>query len=231
MTSPNVRWHVLPQGEAIAEAVAEHILRAARRAISAHGGFRLVLAGGTTPESAYRRLAEMSADWSRWSIYYGDERCVPPGDESRNSVMADRAWLDHVPIPRAHIHTVPAEHGPTRGAEEYGATVRNALPFDFVLLGMGEDGHTASLFPGQEHDDDEPVVPVYDAPKPPPERVSVNTSALNQSREVHIMVTGAGKRDAVRRWKAGEDLPVGRVHGQCGVDVWLDPEALDASAK
>lgn len=221
----------MPDGEAIAEAVAERIMRASRRAISARGVFRVVLAGGSTPRHAYRRLAQMPADWSRWSIYYGDERCVPTGDAQRNSTMADRALLDHVAVPRVHIHPIPAERGPARGATEYGATVRNALPFDLVLLGMGEDGHTASLFPGQQHDEHAVVVPVYGAPKPPPDRVSVNTPALNEALEIHIMVTGEGKRDAVRRWKAGEDLPVSQVHGRCGVDVWLDPAASGGSSE
>lgn len=225
MTSPVVRWHVLPDAGAVAETVADRILRASRRAISAHGLFRIVLAGGKTPEHTYRILVDRPADWPRWAIYFGDERCVSPVDALRNSVMADRAWLDRVPVNRAHVHPIPAEHGPDRGAREYGATVRNALPFDLVLLGMGEDGHTASLFPGHEHDPESPVVPVNGAPKPPPDRVSLNFPALNEALEVHILVTGAGKREAVTRWKAGEDLPVSRVRGWSGVDVWLDPAA------
>jgi 6-phosphogluconolactonase len=90
---------------------------------------------------------------------------------------------------------------------------------------MGEDGHTASLFPGQAHAADTPVLAVHAAPKPPAERVSLGVAALNDTAEVLVMVSGTGKHAAVQRWKRGEDLPIARIHGQAGVDVYIDEEA------
>jgi 6-phosphogluconolactonase len=108
--------------------------------------------------------------------------------------------------------------------------VSAAQPFDLVLLGMGEDGHTASLFPGQQHAAGDTVHAVHDAPKPPPERVSLGVAALNAAAEVLVLVSGAGKHDAVQRWKQGEDLPVTRIHGQAGVDVYIDSAAETGDA-
>jgi 6-phosphogluconolactonase len=222
----------MPDGEAIAETVAERVMRASRRAISARGVFRVVLAGGATPQHAYRRLAQMPADWSRWSIYYGDERCVPTGDAQRNSTLADRALLDHVAVPRTHIHPIPAEHGPARGAAEYGATVRNALPFDLVLLGMGEDGHTASLFPGKEigigeHSPD--VLAVRGAPKPPPERVSLSARRLSQTRRLYFLIRGASKSAAIDAWRRGDaPIPARFVTAEQGVEGFVTEDVFPA---
>ena len=103
--------------------------------------------------------------------------------------------------------------------------MRAALPFDLVLLGMGEDGHTASLFPGQTEPEGALVMPVYGAPKPPPERVSLTSAALSTADEVLILVTGAGKGEAVGRWRAGDALPVGRIGALRRLEVILDREA------
>jgi 6-phosphogluconolactonase len=220
-----LRWHVLDDAETVARSVAHGILRAARRAQADRGLFRLVLAGGSTPRRCYELLAKAEADWSRWAVYFGDERCLPPSHPQRNSRMAAEAWLDHVPIPAAHIHPIPAELGAEEAARRYAVVVENAVPFDLVLLGMGEDGHTASLFPGQEHDPREWVHAVHGAPKPPPDRVSLSVRALSAAREAHVLVTGRGKCAAVARWRAGADLPVARIRSHTGLDVWLDRAA------
>ena len=201
------------------------ILLGAYRAIAAHQSFRLVLAGGRTPENVYRILSESNADWSRWEIYFGDERCLPMGDPERNSTMAMHAWLEHVPIPEANIRVIPAELGPEKGASEYEWTIDKALPFDMVLLGLGEDGHTASLFPGAEHPVGQLVHPVFDAPKAPPQRISLSAAALSNAAKVVVLVCGAGKRDAVRGWRNGVSLPITMVKPVSGVDVLLDEAA------
>jgi 6-phosphogluconolactonase len=230
MTPPDphpeaTRWQVYPDAAAVATAAAERILSASRCAITERGAFHLVLAGGGTPQAAYRLLAQAEADWSRWHIWFGDERCLPPDDPERNSRMAASAWLERVPIPSAQVHPIPAEMGPEAAAERYAEAFGPVLPFDLVLLGMGEDGHTASLFPGQRHPPGELVHPVRGAPKPPPERVTLGLTALAASRSLLVLVTGAGKCQAVRRWRAGEDLPVARLECSAGVEVLLDREA------
>lgn len=221
--TPN--WHTLPTPAAVADEAASRILAAASEAIAQHGRFRLVLAGGRTPEAAYRLLAAADADWRRWEIYFGDERCLPTGDLQRNSRMAANAWLDRVNIPAAQIHIIPAESGPHEGARRYEPLIAAALPFDLVLLGLGGDGHTASLFPGHRHPPGRLVLPVTGAPKPPPERISLSAAALGRARRVLVLVTGRDKRAAVARWKSGQPLPVAAIAPLERLDVLLDTAA------
>lgn len=202
---------VLPSAAAVADRAAKLILAAAGAAIDRRGAFSLVLAGGTTPAACYDRLAVADADWDRWHIYFGDERCLAPGDPERNSAMAAARLTDRVPIPARQVHPIPAERGPEAAARDYQATIKPALPFDMVLLGMGEDGHTASLFPGQRHSPGSLVVAVRGAPKPPPERVSLSAAALGSCSAMLILVTGEGKRPALRAWRSGADLPVAPI--------------------
>jgi 6-phosphogluconolactonase len=221
-----VRWHVLTAVTELAATVAARILQCARDSIAARGEFRIVLAGGRTPVTVYREISDAGMDWSRWQVYFGDERCLPAGHPERNSTMATQSWLGRVAIPSRNIHPIRTELGAGRAARAYAALVAPVLPFDLVLLGMGPDGHTASLFPGQRHDEAELAHAVLDAPKPPPERVSLGLAALNAAHEVLILITGSDKRSAVQRWRAGEDLPVAHVHGHNGADVYLDNAAF-----
>jgi len=222
---PPTRWHVLDNPDAVAAQAARRILQAASRAITERGLFSIVLAGGRTPQAAYRLLVDAGTDWSCWEVYFGDERCLPADDAERNSLMAARALLDSVAVPAANIHPIPAEWGAEAAARDYEPVVRAALPFDLVLLGMGEDGHTASLFPGQQHPADQLVHAVHNAPKPPQDRVSLSAGALSDAREVLILVTGAGKQTAIQGWRGGEQLPIAAIGGSAQVDVLLDKAA------
>lgn len=219
------RWRVLDDPDAVAVDAAQRILQSASRAIAERNLFRIVLAGGRTPEAAYRLLVDADTDWSRWEVYFGDERCLPVNDMERNSTMAARALLDSVAIPDANIHSIPAELGAEAAAEEYEPVIRAAMPFDLVLLGIGEDGHTGSLFPGQQHPAEQLVHAVHNAPKPPPDRVSMSIHALSEAREVLVLATGAGKQDAIRAWQAGEPVPIAEIGGPAPVDVLLDRAA------
>lgn len=221
----NSRWYYLETSEDVALAACRQILNAANSAISERGKFKLVLAGGSTPEKVYRLLAESNADWANWIIYYGDERCLPVDHQDRNSLMATQVLLDNVAIPANQVFTMPAELGPEQAAERYRLTVAEAGEFDMVLLGMGEDGHTASLFPGHQHQQDELVHAVYNSPKPPPERISISAKALSNTRELIFLITGANKQEAVKLWRSGSDLPVAAIVPKNPVDIYIDSDA------
>lgn len=219
------RWHRMADPDALVRAVVQRILARAQAAIAEHAVFRIVLAGGTTPQAVYRALADAPADWARWQVYFGDERCLPVDDPQRNSVMAMQNWLGRVAIPDTNVHPIPAELGAETAAIRYAGSIAMARPFDLVLLGVGEDGHTASLFPGQQHAASEAVHAVHAAPKPPSERVTLGMEALNDSEEVLILAAGSSKRAALQRWRAGADLPVAHIHGLRGADVYIDAAA------
>jgi 6-phosphogluconolactonase len=226
-----VRWHRLPGAEALGEAAAQRILDAGARAIRARGRFLVALAGGTTPRAVYRRLRATGADWTAWHIYFGDERCLPRSHPDRNSRMAGCAWLDHVPLPSGQVHPIPAELGPHQAASEYAALLRGVGEFDLVLLGLGEDGHTASLFPGDARGlapGAPDALPVLDAPKPPPHRVTLAAARLSRAAEVVFLVDGEDKRGAVARWRSGADIPARAIRPRDGVDVLLHAGLLDA---
>jgi len=203
---------VYPDSEALAQAVAEHIAASCARAVADRGSFHWALAGGNTPKRCYAQLRHLDMPWSRVHVYFGDERCLPRGHPDRNDVMADESLLAHVGIPEEHIHRIPAELGPEQAAAIYDRLLRNSPQLDMALLGMGEDGHTASLFPGSEALLDERLaVAVSNAPKPPPDRVSLGYAALNAARECLIMAAGQDKQQAFQRIRDGEQLPAGRV--------------------
>ncbi len=215
-----VNWIPFDSIDLLAEAACQRILTAAEKAIAAHGSFKLVLAGGTAPVKAYQLLAKQTLDWSQWHIYYGDERCLPVDDAERNSLVAEQKWLNLVDIPKNQIYPMAAELGAEAGAKHYADIVAAADKFDLVLLGMGEDGHTASLFPGHVHNLDELTHAVHNSPKPPADRVSISAKALSNTQELIFIVSGA-KHDAVNAWKNKEDLPVTHLCPATGVDVLL----------
>lgn len=208
---------------ALAEAAAARISAAARRAIAARGRFRLVLAGGRTPLAVYARLQDQC--WDRWELFLGDERCLPPGDPERNSQAIAKVLTERVAFAPANVHWIPAELGAEVAAARYAERVRASLPFDLVVLGMGEDGHTASLFPGQEVPGDRLVAAVHQAPKPPPDRVTLTPRALAAAPERLILVTGTGKQQALAAWRKGADLPVVRVAALGPTAVFTDVDA------
>lgn len=226
MNEPShTRWLSFQAADELTAACVQRICQIAAQAIAERGAFKIVLAGGSTPKAAYQLLAQGQQDWSRWHIYFGDERCQPIGHAERNDQMAKEAWLDHVPIPASQIHPIPSELGAEKGAERYALTIGSALPFDLVLLGLGEDGHTASLFPGQPLDPTAWTQAVHNAPKPPPERVSLGINALANSRQMIYLVSGSGKCDALKRWQASEAIPAALVserHGSAEVMVMAD---------
>ncbi len=229
MSAAGVRWHRVTDAEELRHATCRRILDAAARSIELRSQFLIVLAGGNTPRGVYQMLRASTTDWSRWHVYFGDERCLPADNVERNSKMAADTWLDHVPIPKHHVHAIPAGLGAGAAALAYAETLRNVGDFDLVLLGLGEDGHTASLFPNADWgtaSSAPDVLAVFDAPKPPPQRVSLSAARLSRAREVLFLVTGESKRDAVTRWRAAERLPAGAIRPAPGVDVLVESALL-----
>jgi 6-phosphogluconolactonase len=163
----------------------------------AHGG----LAGGTTPRRAYELLGPLLPEWADVHLWFGDERCVGPDDPQSNHRMVREA-LD---APGATVHRIRGELGAEAAAAAYGQELGDTT-LDVILLGLGEDGHTASLFPRRPELHAAGVaIPVHDAPKPPPDRVSLTLRKINASRRIVLLVSGAGKADALARVLAGPD--------------------------
>jgi len=197
---------VLESAEEVAVAAATEIAEAIRR-----GARTLVLAGGTTPQRCYELLADMYVRWGRVTVLFGDERCVPPDHPDSNYRMVRETLLSKVAP--ASVHRMAGELGPAAAARDYERIVGFLVPLDVVLLGVGEDGHTASLFPGHPAlKADGWTTYIRNAPKPPPQRVTLTLAALRGARRVIILATGAGKADAVARAKRHE-VPSGMIAG------------------
>lgn len=230
MCSSQVRvWHVYPDAARLQQRAAQAIARFAAEAVAARGEFRIVLAGGTTPRVVYEQLCGIETDWLAWHVYFGDERCLPGDHAERNSVMAWQAWLGKVGIPAGQIHVIPAELGAEEAAGKYASTLAVVEIFDLVLLGLGQDGHTASLFPGQDHgmqSEGGAVLAVHHAPKPPADRVSLSAWRLGKARKVWFLVTGLDKAQAVRAWRDGVNAPAAAIVPAGEVDVWIDAAAF-----
>ena len=218
------RWHLLADMGVLQQEAMRRILAIAAMAIKERGRFVLVLAGGETPRGLYQQLRQAKANWSAWHIYFSDERCLAADDPARNSRMAGEVWLDHVPIPARQIHLVAAELGAIQAAEAYANTLRDVGEFDLVLLGLGEDGHTASLFPGQaaaERGLVRDTVAILNAPKPPAQRVSLTAARLSRTRQLLFLINLAGKRAAVTDLRAGKDIPASHIMPANGIDILL----------
>ncbi len=227
MSLENTRWKKFDSQQAINEAATSRVLAAAQEAVAKHGSFLVVLAGGSTPKSVYQLLAKADADWENWYVYHNDDRCLPVDHDDRNSKMAREAWLNHVDIPEAQIFDIPAELGNVEGAKAYAETLAGVRAFDLVILGLGEDGHTASLFPGHAVDNSADAVPVSDSPKPPSDRITISQNRLNNTNEVMFLVTGAGKQEAVDNWRKGVAIPASIIQSFNGVDVYSFGLALN----
>ena len=203
--------------------VAAKIIALANRCIKKNDRFYIVLAGGETPRAVYVLLKEMVTDWEKWHVYFGDERCVPPNDPQRNDVMAFNTWLAQVDIPQSQIHSIPAELPQQICVEQYTQTLQNVGNFDLVLLGLGEDGHTASLFPGNDWGDspDAPdVIAVDNAAKAPAQRITLSAKRLSAADNVWFLVKGDSKKDILQRWQGGKSFPASAIQPKNGIEIF-----------
>ena len=215
------RWHVFGDFDALSDAVVTRLSHCASAALSKRGTFSIVLAGGRTPQEIYRELPELATDWRSWFVYFGDERCLPRGADNRNDTMAHRCWLDHVPIPREQIFSIPAECGADAGAAAYANLLTNVPAFDLVLLGLGEDGHTASIFPDLPSQN-AAAYGVTNAPKSPRERVTMSAARLSDARNVWFLVSGDEKRNALQQLQSGAPIPAAAINPVGGIDIFSD---------
>ena len=221
-TPENTR--IFEDAEAVAQAAAEHVFEKINACVEQKGQCHVVLPGGTTPARCLKLLSEKPLPWNDIHWYPGDERSYPVGHAERNDTMIEEKLFSSRPEAASNFHPIPAELGPEQGAKDYSELLDAAGSMDIVILGMGEDGHTASLFPSNDAlQNGSSAVPVYNSPKPPDERVSIGLNTLKNSSECIVIATGAGKRDALKRLRQGETFPVGMIEP----DIWfVDEDAV-----
>jgi 6-phosphogluconolactonase len=246
VSDPEVIVHA--EADVLAAAAAARLVTRIVDAQSARGWASVVLTGGRTGtavlEHVNRSPARDAVDWDRVDLYWGDERFLPHGDPERNDTQARAALLDHIAVPAERVHSVEPSDGrfgddPDAAAQDYAALLAEAagsgadlaVPvFDVFLLGVGEEGHTASVFPDSPavHETGRTVVAVRDCPKPPPTRVSLTLPAIRRANEVWLMTTGAAKAASVARALSGAsevELPAAGARGRQRT-LWL----LDSTA-
>jgi len=236
MITPEIK--VVPDAAAVAQTAAERILVSAESAIEMRGAFSIALSGGSTPKALYALLAaepfRSSIDWAKVHVFFGDERCVPPDDAESNYRMARESFLSKLPVPGDNVYRIRGEIDPAEAAKEYGEMLKEYFADggpDVTLLGMGDDGHTASLFPHTEalKERKHRCVANY-VPKFNKWRVTLSVPFLNRSQEVFILVTGVGKAARIAEILEGprvpEQLPIQLISPASGRLSWI----MDAAA-
>ncbi len=236
--------HIFETAEKVARAAAQHLIEIGKSAIESHGRFNVALAGGSTPKRVYELLASeefaASVEWSRTHIFFGDERCVPPDDAESNFRMAQEALLSRVPIPEMNVHRIEGRGDAKANARLYEDELRGAFPnaewpaFDLILLGMGDDGHTASLFPESAALQEQTAWVVANwAEKFKTWRITLSAPAINHARHVTFNVTGDSKAERLREVLEGyfepHRLPAQLVRlAEGSVEWFVDKAAASA---
>jgi len=211
----NIR--VAPDVAALARQAADTIQDVASTAISQTGRFSIALSGGSTPKTLFELLAAeygQKIDWANSHIFWSDERCVPPDDADSNYKMAHETLLDHIPLPASNIYRIKGELDPVEGASQYEETLHtyfhDQLPrFDIILLGMGDDGHTASLFPGTEalNERQRWVIPNHVATVKQTWRITFTVPVINNAANVMFLIAGTGKAARLKQVIQGAYTP------------------------
>jgi 6-phosphogluconolactonase len=215
-------WHIYASPELAAHAAADFIAELIKQSLQQNTVCHVALPGGNTPAKCFHYLAQKNINWKHIHWYLGDERCLPVGHAERNDVMIRQHLWTTIKASDKTIHTIPAELGATEAAAKYAAIINN-ITLDIAFLGMGEDGHTASLFPGNiALNDSHSVVPVFNAPKPPADRVSLGITTLQRAHHRIVLTTGAGKKQAIVQIKNQAGLPVNSIGN---IDWFIDAAA------
>lgn len=235
-----MKTKIYPDKQGVAEAFSEYL---ADKVKNAETVLHVALSGGSTPKVVFDHLAAHYGDlaWDKVQLYWGDERCVPPEDGQSNYKMTKEHLLHHIEIPEKNIFRIKGENDPEEEAERYGQVLANELPvvngiarFDLVILGMGDDGHTASVFPENIdlwHSDNYCEVATH--PQSGQKRVTITGKVINNAGEVAFLVTGEGKQEKVeimlRNDEESETYPAGLVDPLSGELVWFLDEAAAGS--
>ena len=203
-------WNICPDFDKASQQVADFLARKIEECVQQNGVCHVILPGGNTPVKSLKLLSQKSLAWDQVHWYPGDERCLPQGNRERNDLMLDNVLWSK--MPGTHIHRIAAEQGAEDAALQYRDEIKEISTFDIAYLGMGEDGHTASLFPGHPAlEDHRSVIPVHNSPKPPADRVSLSLDTLQKSKTKVVLVTGETKSAVIERIKSGESLPINRI--------------------
>ncbi|MDH5485681.1 MAG: 6-phosphogluconolactonase [Gammaproteobacteria bacterium] len=215
-------WCVYSDFDKASKAAADFLAAKIEEGLHQRGVCHVILPGGNTPARCLSYLTDRDLAWSRVHWYLGDERCYPAGHAERNDVMLDKNLWSRIPV--TNVHRIQAELGAEEAARIYRELILGIDFFDVAFLGMGEDGHTASLFPKNEAlQDSRTVIPVYGSPKMPAERVSLSITTLKNAQCRMVLTAGSAKADIIRRIKNAESLPINCI----GDITWFtDEEAV-----
>ncbi len=226
--------NIYPDADALARAAAELFVSLAAEAIATRGRFTVALSGGSTPKAMHTHLRGLTVDWARAQIFWSDERCVSPDHEHSNYRMARETLLDHIPIPPENIHRIRGEHAPEQAAMDYEnelhTTFRDVPPhLDLIFLGLGDDGHTASIFPAASAVQEQTrwVVAQEHSFPPPPlvTRITFTPPLINAAVSVVFLVAGTSKAERLKQVLHGpyqpEVLPAQMVKPTSGKLMWL----------
>ncbi|MBS1683430.1 MAG: 6-phosphogluconolactonase [Bacteroidetes bacterium] len=233
---------VFESDNALATGVADFIISDAQAAIAGHGQYSLVLSGGNTPESLFRMLAAppyaTALDWSRVHIFWGDERAVPLDDERNNAHVAISLWLRQISIPPGNIHRIPSDMPAQEAAREYEQTIKRyfaggEIAFDLVLLGLGPDGHTASLFPHSPLlEEKDAIVTAGFIPAQNMERITMTITLINEAHKVLFLVAGKAKatilQHVIQDAPAHDTYPAKMINPRSGGLYWFIDRAAAA---
>lgn len=218
------QYHIYDDSEHLADAAVHFIAQKIEECLRHQSHCRIALPGGNTPALCLQKLSRLALPWEKIEWYMGDERCLPIGHAERNDTMVSKTLFNGQGPSKKQFFPIKAELGAKKAAEEYQAQIEAFDALDIVILGMGEDGHTASLFPNNKAlTNQDSVVAVFNAPKPPQERVSLGLNTLIKAKYRIVLASGEGKKEALKKLTMGEKLPIGLI----GPKHWfLDQTAI-----
>ncbi|KAF9430435.1 suppressor of los1-1 [Podila epigama] len=232
--------YTFPDANSLSQGLDKYVAKLSAEAIQRHGKFTVALSGGSLPKQLSAVLRHnKSVDFSKWIVYYADERCVPLDHEDSNYLLSKHELFDHVDIPAENIHTIDPDlvNDPEEAAEDYISQLASTFAtkdsvrfpvFDLILLGVGPDGHTCSLFPNHEllNENTEWVASIKDSPKPPSNRITLTFPVLNHAHQVAFVAAGAGKQDMLHQiLDTPGNLPAQMVKPVTGTLSWFVDDA------